>query len=194
MIATLSGIVVDKFTDGILLEVSGVGYGLLVPIDDASTLTRSQPARLFIYEHIRENAHDLFGFIHPDTKILFEQLLDVSGIGPKVALSVLNIGSGSTVRQAIANGDVKYIQSAQGVGKKVAERIIVELKDKVGLIGVDLASAGLLQSESATSEDEAVIALLALGYSSQDAFKALLDVDASLSTEQRVKLALRGKS
>jgi Holliday junction DNA helicase RuvA len=103
---------------------------------------------------------------------------------------MLSIGSSRDVRQAIAGGDVKYIQQANGVGKRVAERVVVELKDKVGLAGVDLASTGMLTAEGALMKDEAVEALVALGYTPADAAKALQGVDPNLPTEARIKQAL----
>jgi holliday junction DNA helicase RuvA len=193
MIATLRGVVSEKLADMVVLDVRGVGYGLLVPAEDYGRLTTGEPAKLYIYEHIREQAHDLFGFLTRDTQSLFEQLLEVNGVGPKMALNVLSIGSSSEVRQAIASGDVTFIQRASGVGKRVAERVVVELKDKVGLVSIDLESSGLLQSETNVFKDEAVEALVALGYSVADASVALQHIDAKLPTEARIKLALRGE-
>src|ERR1700722_6750960 len=138
MIAVLSGVVSEKLADMVVLDVHGVGYGLLIPAEDYGRLATGEPTKLYVYEHIREQSHDLFGFLQRDTKNLFEQLLDVNGVGPKGALSLLSIGSAQDVRQAIASGDLKFIQRANGVGKRVAERVVVELKDKVGLVGVDL--------------------------------------------------------
>jgi Holliday junction DNA helicase RuvA len=192
MIATLTGVVAEKTNEQLVLDVNGVGYGLLVANEDFGRLTTDERAKLYVHEHIREMSHDLFGFTTLDTKRLFEQLLDVNGVGPKMALNVLNIGNASTVRSAIAGGDVKTIQKANGVGKRVAERIVVELKDKVGLAGVDLASTGMLQSENLLRQDEAAEALIALGYTPQDASIALQRIDATLSTEERIKRALRG--
>ena len=192
MIATLNGVVSEKLADVVVLDVQGVGYGLLVPAEDYGRLALGEPAKLYVYEHIREQAHDLFGFLTRDTKGLFEQLLDVNGVGPKMALNMLSIGSGQAVRQAIASGDVKFIQQASGVGKRVAERVVVELKDKVGLVGVDLESTGLLQSEAGLAGDEAVQALVSLGFTAADASLALKDVDPDLPTAQRIKLALKG--
>ncbi|MDP9130206.1 MAG: Holliday junction branch migration protein RuvA [Candidatus Binatota bacterium] len=191
MIATLNGVVSEKLADVVVLDVQGVGYGLLVPAEDYGRLAPGEPAKLYVYEHVREQAHDLFGFLSRDTKALFEQLLDVNGVGPKMALNMLSIGSGQAVRQAIASGDVKFIQQANGVGKRVAERVVVELKDKVGLIGVDLESTGLLQGEAAVLGDEAMEALVALGYTAADAGVALKDVDPDLPTAERIKLALK---
>lgn len=192
MIATLSGEVSEKLLDQIVLDVNGVGYGLLVPADDYSRLELKQETKLYVYEHIREQAHDLFGFLRLETKHLFEKLLDVNGVGPKMALNMLSIGSDGALRQAIADGDVAFIQQASGVGKRVAERVVIELKDKVGLIGVDLQSTGLLQAEAKMLADEAVEALVALGYTPVDANKALRTIDPKLPTKTRVTHALKG--
>lgn len=192
MIATLQGVVSEKLADVVVLDVHGVGYGLLVPSGDFGRLNTGEQAKLYIYEHIREQSHDLFGFITRDTQALFEQLLGVNGVGPKMALNVLSIGSAADLRQAIAAGEVNFIQQANGVGKKVAERVVVELKDKVGLVGADLSATGLLQAENQIMSDEAGAALIALGYSAADASKALADIDTNLSTEARIKLALKG--
>lgn len=192
MIATLEGTVSEKLFDIVVLDVHGVGYGLFVTNEDYGHLTAGQPAKVYVYEHIREVSHDLFGFVKLDTKKLFEQLLGVNGVGPKMALSVLSIGTTDSVRGAIATGDVKFIQQANGVGKRVAERLVVDLKDKVGLEGVELATTGLLQSDAALMKDDAVEALVSLGYSPQDASKALQNVDEKLPTEERIKLALKG--
>lgn len=194
MIVTLAGQITEKFESAVVLEAAGVGYGVFVSSEDFGRLQTGQEVRLHIYEHIREQAHDLFGFLERDTKQLFEQLLEVNGVGPKMALNVLSIGTPGEVRIAIANGDTKFISRATGVGKRVAERIVVELKDKVGLPSVTLASTGLLQSDTVLMQDEAVEALIVLGFSPQDASAALQSVDESLTTEERVKQALkRGK-
>jgi Holliday junction DNA helicase RuvA len=192
MISTLTGQIAEKIAEVVVLDVSGVGYGLFMTVDDSGRLTTGTSAKVYVYEHIREQSHDLYGFTLLTTKQLFEQLLDVNGVGPRMALNVLSIGAEQAVRTAIAGGDVKFIQQANGVGKRVAERVVVELKDKVGLAGVDLASTGLLQSETLALQDEAVEALVALGYSPQDAALALKGIDPSLSTEARIKQALKG--
>lgn len=191
MIALLTGVVAEKTTDSVIVDVRGVGFGVLVTAGDFGALSTGSPVRLYIYEHIRENMHDLFGFVNLDTKQLFEQLLDVNGVGPKMALSVLSIGSPTEVRQAIAAGDTKFIQQASGVGKRVAERIVVDLKDKVGLTGVDLASTGMLQSDAIIRRDEAAEALISLGYSAQDAAQALASIPQDLPLEERIKQALK---
>ena len=194
MIATLSGVVSEKLSESVVLDVNGIGYGLFVTTEDYGALKAGEKCMLYVYEHIRENTHDLFGFIKMDTKVLFELLLGVNGVGPRMALNMLSIGSAGAVRQAIANGDVKFIQAANGVGKRVAERVVVDLKDKVGLAGVDLARIGLLQGDSQLLKDEAVEALVSLGYTPQDAAAALQGVDKKQPTENRVKLALKVKT
>lgn len=191
MIATLSGIVSEKLGELVVLDVQGVGYGLLVPVEDYGNLAPGDKAKFYIYEHIRETAHDLYGFTQTDTKRLFSQLLDVNGVGPKMALSILGVGSVEDVRAAIASGDTKRIQQANGVGKRVAERVVVELKDKVGLPDTTTGDA-LFVSSAALNQDEAIMALVALGYSPQDAASALADIDPALSTEDRIKQALKG--
>ncbi len=192
MIVTLSGVVSEKLADVVVLDVQGIGYGLLVPAEDHGRLKIAEATKLYVYEHIREQSHDLFGFLDLDTKALFEQLLEVNGVGPKMALNVLSIASAADVRGAIAGGDVKFIQQASGVGKRVAERVVVELKDKVGLVGVDLDTTGLLKGERDLLKDEAVEALVALGYTVADASRALADVDPQLPTEERIRFALKG--
>jgi holliday junction DNA helicase RuvA len=189
VIATLSGVVAEKLAEVVVLDVQGVGYGLLVPVEDYGKLTTGDKAKFYVYEHIRENAHDLYGFTQIDTKRLFEQLLDVNGVGPKMALSILGVGSVEDVRRAIASGDTKFIQGAAGVGKRVAERVVVDLKDKVGLAST-ADSSGIFVGTA--NQDEATQALVSLGYSPQDAASALAKVDMGLSTEDRVKQALKG--
>jgi Holliday junction DNA helicase RuvA len=190
MIMTLNGVVSEKLADMVVLDVRGVGYGLQVTTEDFGRLQNGEQAKLYVHEHIREQAYDLFGFVLLDTKKLFEQLLGVKNVGPKVALAVLDIGTAPAVRGAIAAGDVKLLQSAKGVGKRAAEQIVVELRDKVGLDATATAE-GIVARPGIATGDEAVEALISLGYSPQDATAALKDIDATLPTEERIKLALK---
>lgn len=190
MIVTLEGKVAEKTADMVVVERGGIGYGLLVSFEDHGALKTGETAKLYIYEHIRENTHDLFGFSKQEAKILFEQLLSVSGVGPKMALAILSIASLQHVRQAIASGDTKFISQAVGVGKRVAERVVVDLKDKVGLT-VSEDATGFLTSPAANPNDEALQGLVALGYSVQDAAEALKDIDQKLSPADRIKQALK---
>ncbi len=192
MIARLRGQVAEKLTSQIILDVSGVGYGVLMTSADSASLPHDQVVTVYIYEHIKEDTHDLFGFCSLDTKQLFEQLLSVKNVGPKVALSVLDIGSTNDVRAAIAGGDVKRLQTAKGVGKRAAEQIVVELRDKVG-VAVGDAAESLVGRSGVNAQDEAVQALVALGYSDVDAQAALTNIDPTLSTEERIKRALSNR-
>lgn len=190
MIATLRGKVAEKKLDIVIIECSGIGYGVFVPFEDFGTLEEGQEAKLYIYEHIRENAHDLFGFRNIQAKVLFEQLLSVNGVGPKMALAILSVANLQNVRQAIATGDTKFISQAVGVGKRVAERVVVDLKDKVGLAASDDAT-NFLATPAANPNDEALQGLVALGFSVHDAAEALKDVDKKLPAEARIKAALK---
>lgn len=190
MIATLSGQVSEKTKDTVILECGGIGYELYVSFEDYGSLETGQAAKLYVYEHIRENAHDLYGFRTKEAKALFELLLTVSGVGPKMALAILSVANLENVRQAIASGDTKFISQASGVGKRVAERVVVDLKDKVGLASSESAT-DFLSTPAANMQDEAVQALVALGYSVQDAAEALKNVDDKLSTADRIKQALK---
>jgi Holliday junction DNA helicase RuvA len=189
MIATLTGKVSEKTLDTIVIECGGVGYGLLVTFEDYGALEEGSDVKVYVYEHIRETAHDLFGFRKMETKLLFEQLLSVNGVGPKMALSILSVANGQQVRSAIASGDTKFISQASGVGKRVAERVVVDLKDKVGLASSGDATDFL--TTVADSRDEALQGLVALGYSVNDAADALKKVDTKLPAEERIKQALK---
>lgn len=192
MIATLTGTVSEKLTDVTVIDCGGVGYGVYLLQQDVDRLHVGDSVKAYIYEHIKEDAHNLFGFMTLNDKKLFEQLLSVKNVGPKVAMSVLDSGSSDSVRAAIASGDVKRLQTAKGVGKRAAEQIVVELRDKVGLVASDLAE-GIVSRGGVNMQDEAVLALVSLGYSEADAAMALQNVDTNLSVEARVTAALKGQ-
>lgn len=191
MIATLTGQIAENYGSTVVLEVGGVGYGISVTTTDQGTLVRGEQAKLYIYENIKEDTYDLIGFKSLDTKQLFMQLLSVKNVGPKVALAILDIGNDASVRSAIVGGDVKYLQTAKGVGKRAAEQVIVELRDKVGA-PVGEGAEQIIGRGGINAQDEAVQALMALGYSDSDAQLALNKIDSSLPLEDRIKLALKG--
>lgn len=191
MIATLRGTVTEKINDITVIETAGVGYGVALISSECDRLQTGDDIKLYIYENIKEDSYSLFGFASLDSKSLFEQLLGVKGVGPKVAMSVLNIGTTNEVRLAISGGDVKRLQTAKGVGKRAAEQIVVELRDKLGLIATELAE-DIVSRSGMNLNDEAAQALIALGYSEADAMLALKNIDINLSTEERIKQALRG--
>ena len=190
MIATLTGKVAEKTGQTVVLEAGGIGYGLFVTFEDFGALKAGETAKLYVYESIRENAHDLFGFRAEESKKLFEQLLSVKGVGPKMALAILSIAGVQQVRQSIAAGDIKFISQANGVGRKAAERVVVELKDKVGLAPSESATE-FLTTPAADPSDEALQGLVALGYSVPDAAEALKKVDEKLPAADRIKQALK---
>lgn len=190
MIATLTGMIAEKISSLVVLDVSGVGYGILVTSSDFGALKTGEICKLYIHEHIKEDSHDLFGFKTLENQQLFEQLLSVKNVGPKVALAVLDIGTMNEVYAAIAGGDVKKLQTAKGVGKRAAEQIVVELRDKVGAPVGEGADA-VVNRTSVNQQDEAVQALVALGYADADAQAALHNIDKTLPTEERIKRALK---
>lgn len=190
MIAHINGVVAEKFAGSIIVDVAGVGYEIAVPEGDFEAVTLDEVAKFYTYHHVREQAEELFGFRTLAAKKLFELFITVQGIGPKAALAILSLGTAEQVRNAIANSDAAYVQQASGVGKKSAERVVVDLSDKVGLPTHYQQTTGGVQTELNTN-DEAVEALIALGYTLADATKALENVDTTLPTSQRITEALK---
>lgn len=192
MIATLEGIITEKIGQQVVVTIGGIGYGVLLTSSNLDRLVTGDKTKLYIFENIKEDTYDLFGFVQLDDKKLFEQLLSVKNVGPKSAMSVLDIGGANEVRAAIAGGDVKRLQTAKGVGKRAAEQIVVELRDKVGLLSSNSAE-DIVTRGGINAQDEAVMALISLGYSEVDAMLTLKNIDSSLTTEERIKQALRGQ-
>jgi Holliday junction DNA helicase RuvA len=190
MIAHVSGVLAEKFLNSLIIDVAGVGYEVHVSQLEYEQASLGEPIKLYTYHHIREQDQSLFGFSNLSAKRLFEVLTSVQGIGPKAALAILSLAPSEQVRSAIANGDVSFIQKASGVGKRGAERVIVDLKEKVGLPSGDYQHAPTAANVSAGA-DEALDALMALGFNLAQASEALKNVDRSLSTEERVREALK---
>ncbi len=190
MIAYLNGKVSSKGLSDAAIDVNGVGYAVYLATEDINKITKNDEVKVYIYEYVREQAYDLYGFLDESTKHFFEQLIEVNGVGPRMALNMLSIGQVEKVKKAVADGDIKYLQQASGVGKRVAERVVVDLKDKVGLSASADATAFLQEGQA--GEDEAAQALMELGFSSLEATKALHGIDEKLPTEERVKAALKG--
>ncbi len=191
MIAHIFGIVAEKFGGAVIVDVAGVGYEINVAAGDYDTVALEQKVKFYTYHHIREQSQELFGFSSLAGKKLFEMLITVQGVGPKAALAILSLDAAETVRNAIANADSAYLAKASGVGKKTAERIAVDLSDKVGMPIVYRKQGAPIQTELNTS-DEALEALIALGYTLADATKALEGVGTGLTTSERVREALKG--
>ena len=190
MIAHVFGKVAEKFNGSLVVDVHGVGYEVSVATNDFDAVILDQEVKFYTYHHVREQSEELFGFSSLAAKKLFEMLITVQGVGPKAALAILSLGDAEQVRNAIANADSSFVQKATGVGKKTAERVVVDLSDKVGLPTHYGRTEAPLQTELNTS-DEALEALMALGYTLADATKALENVDANLPTAQRVTEALK---
>ncbi len=182
MIASLRGKIIEKQVNFVVLETTnGVGYGIYLSPVEAATLKIDQTVTLLISEHIRDDAYSLYGFTTAEAKQLFERLLDVSGVGPKVALTILSAASVVKIKEAIESGDADIFKAVAGVGQKTAQRIIVDLRGKLE------SPAG--QSESA---DPAYQALVGLGYSPAQAAKAATSVPAEITGDQdRIKAALK---
>ena len=199
MIAYVRGVLAEKSATRAVLEAAGVGYELLIPVSTYERLPREgAEAKLLAYHCVREDDEILFGFATPAEKELFVKLTAVSGVGPKIALSILSGGSVGELALAIASGNAKRISSIKGVGKKTAEKICLELQDKVNAIEALSAAqrAGAGKEAAAPVLRDAILALSALGFSEETANKMVGDVVAkhpeAKDTETLVRLALSG--
>ena len=196
MIAHVKGKVEEKFgSNGLIVDVNGVGYELLVPTGDFENCNLDEERKFYTYHQVRENAEELFGFSSLVAKKLFELLIGVQGVGPKAAMAILSLAPAEEVRNAIANADAVFVAKAAGVGKKTAERVIVDLGDKVGApshYGATEAT-GIPAASTALENDEALDALIALGFPLKEATAALATVDTSLSVEERIREALKNR-
>ncbi len=202
MIATLEGKLAEAGVLEIVLEVGGVGYALQVPVSTTEKLPPvGEKVKLYTHQVIREDAHLLFGFATKSEREFFRLLIEqVTGIGPKTALSVMSKLSLPVLQQAISTGDVALLSQCPGIGRKTAERIVVELKDKMGATfstaAVAAAGTGGQMSSVATARQDAVGALIALGYKPAEADQAIRKASATLgaaaTTEDLLKKALKG--
>jgi Holliday junction DNA helicase RuvA len=179
MIGSVSGVLVEVSPDGVLVDVSGVGYRVLAPPSVLARLPGAgERVRLYTHLHVREDALTLFGFISAEERDLFEVLIGVNGIGPKGALAVLGVYAPDALRRAILGEDVDALTLIPGVGKKTASRMILELKEKIGAGDTELAAvAGSPAVREALGEVRA--ALLQLGYSTTEAREAIERVAAA---------------
>lgn len=199
MISYIKGELTEVFEDTVVVETNGIGYNIRVP---ASVLDRlpsvGSSVRIYTYLYVKEDAMNLFGFLNRDDLSVFKLLLNVSGIGPKGALAILSTIGPDDLRFAVLSEDVKTISSAPGIGAKTAKRLIIELKDKLKL--AEVFETALANKEKASSENdvllarnEAVEALVALGYASAQAMKAVQQVENAeeKDSEQILKEALK---
>ena len=191
MIAHIKGIIAEKFENSVIVDVHGVGYEITITALDYENLTLDQEIKFYTYHSIRENAEELYGFTSLAAKKLFQMLLSVQGIGPKAAIAILSLASPEEVRNAIANADAAFVSKASGVGKKSAERVIVDLRDKVGIPSHYGATVVATKQAAKNEPDEALDALIALGFPLKEATAALENVDKTLPVEERIKQALK---
>ena len=179
-----------------VLDVGGVGYACNVSMNTVSHLKLGEQAKLYTYCNVKEDAFDIFGFWSTSEKKCFEMLTSVSGVGPKAALSILSVVSPEELAAAVAKGDEKRITAAQGVGKRIAQRVILELKDKMSLTDEDFsagfAAGSEMPSGAAEKNHEAMAALGVLGFTSSEASAILRTMDTSdMSIEDIVREALK---
>lgn len=198
MIAMLTGQLVSKGTDQVIIEVAGgIGYRVLIPLSTFYSLPDAGTVKLHIHTHVREDALLLYGFLTADERALFILLLSVAGVGPKLALNILSHASPRDLRQAIAGSDVKRLATLPGIGKKSAERLVLELKEKIDKL--DLAGDAPDRGQNLTiapapdQSEDALSALLNLGYKEAQARKALagLVITPETPLEEILKSALK---
>ena len=178
-----------------VIDCGGVGYGCRITAYTSGQLKLNQNARLYITESIREDAFDLYGFISKEEQRCYELLTSVNGVGPKAAMAILSSGGPQNFTLAVMTGNDKMLTAAQGVGKKIAQRIILELKDKIGGGGMELDfSGGAAAAAPVQTGNNAALAhaaLQELGYSAAEINAALKGVDPAATTEEMVRYALR---
>jgi len=191
MIAYVEGPIGSLEDKAAVITVGGVGIRVWTTPETLSLLRsakeREDSVRLFTYLAVREDALDLYGFLNTDERALFELMISVSGIGPKKALSVLSVAPAATLRRAILSHDASYLTKVSGIGKKIAEKIVLELKDKIMSLGGALADSPLMHEDK-----DALEAMLALGYSREESREALQNVPAEIvGLNNRIREALK---
>lgn len=196
MISYLRGEVLELGENYLTVDVHQIGYEVFVPARVLDHIHLHQEVRLHTYLHVREDAMQLFGFTEKDELRMFKLLIGVNGIGPKVGLGILSNLSANDIRFAVLSDDIKTITSAPGIGKKTAQKLILELKDKVSLeeaFETGIGQQPLVEETSQSGQSEAVQALTALGYSGAEALKAVkkVDITSDMDVEEILKLALK---
>ncbi len=191
MISYVKGQLVEVFNDTIVVENNGIGFNIKVPATVISRFSKiGESVKVYTYLQIREESHSLFGFLTRDDLNIFKMLINVNGIGPKGALAILSTISPNDLRFAVISGDVKLISSAPGIGSKTAQKLIIELKDKVSL--EDALENALYESGAdgtdSEAQNEAIEALCALGYGSAQAVRAVRQVEDIESKDSEVIL------
>lgn len=181
MIAKLKGILEEITPDGALIDVNGVVYKVSATQHTCSMLHIGQNITLLTHLDIKETSHTIYGFLYSDEKEIFELLLQVNGVGPKSALSILNTSNPKTILEGISSRDAEYFKKLTGIGTKTAEKIILALKDKVESI----------QTQSSSEKQDAIEALVSLGYSKKEARDVIVGLPADLDSQEIIKKALK---
>ena len=190
----INGVVTDIEPNLVVLECGGVGYALNASLNTISSVRTGERTKLYTYECIREDAHDLYGFASKSEKHCFELLLGISGVGPKAALSILSSNTPDGLALAVLNGDEKALTSAPGIGKRIAQRILLELKDKMAKESASVDFADLTPAVPASdARSDAIAGLSVLGYSMPEINAALRTLPSieGMSADQIIKAALR---
>ena len=195
MIATIRGEVLDVALDHVVIEAAGVGYKLMATPSTLATLRRGSEARLITAMIVREDSQTLYGFPDSDARDLFLTLLGVSGVGPKIALATLAVYDAPALRQALADGDVTALTRVPGIGKRGAERLVLELRDKIGPVGTAAASTAVYGH---AVRGPVVEALVGLGFAAKQAEEAIDKVmanepEATTASALRAALSMLGK-
>lgn len=184
MIGMLTGVVILQNQE-VIIDVSGVGYQVAVTSSTTAKLISGQTVTLHIFTHVKEDALELFGFPELAEKKLFQLLLSVSGVGPRTALAISDLGA-STITQAVQEANVSRFSAVPRVGKKLAQKIIIELKSKLGSLQ-ELELGGVTDP----NQQEVVAALLSLGFEEQQVYRVIKEIDNSLGVAEQVKLAMK---
>lgn len=189
----IKGTLVQKNDNYIVVDANGVGYMIYTSLNSMQNAGEvDKKITIYTYLHVREDVMDLFGFTTIEEKNMFMQLISVSGVGPKAALSILSVTTPAKFAVAVITNDVKTITKASGVGPKMAQRVILELKDKMKTDELEIDLEDESDDILSDNRSEAISALVVLGYSSNDAQKAVKGIDGTLSVEEIIKKALAG--
>lgn len=198
MLYHVEGTVTDIEANLVVVDCHGVGFALNASLNTIAAVRVGEQSKLYIYESVREDAFDLFGFASKEEKRCFEMLIAISGVGPKAAISILSTNTPTSLALAVLNDDIKALSNAPGIGKKIAQRIILELKDKISKEAGGLDLGGSVSAPAAApaadnpARQDAIAALAVLGYSMPEINRAIQSIPIDgLSTEQIVKAVLR---
>ncbi len=181
MIARIKGEIAEKLDSSVVVDINGIGYEIFVPANYLLSINERDVEVFYIAENIKEDEYSLFGFPTREARQIYYKLTSVNGVGPKAAMSILSAHSSEDVQNAILSDDVNLFSGVSGIGKKTAQRIILDLKGK--LVQVEKVEVD--------ESDQAYQALISLGYSAKDAQSVLRDIDPSLSTQEKIKFALK---